>query len=41
VPRLRGRTPYTTVGDLFATACAALTAAALASTFRRRSARAR
>ena len=31
VPRLRGRTPYTTVGDLFAYASALFTAAALAA----------
>jgi apolipoprotein N-acyltransferase len=36
VPRLRGRTLYTSIGDLFALACAALAAVALAATFRRR-----
>ncbi|BDG05909.1 apolipoprotein N-acyltransferase [Anaeromyxobacter oryzae] len=36
VPRLRGRTLYTSIGDLFAYACAALAAVALAATFRRR-----
>jgi apolipoprotein N-acyltransferase len=35
VPRLRGRTPYTTVGDLFAYGCAAFGAAALAAAIRR------
>ena len=35
VPRLRGRTPYTTVGDLFAYACAAFGAVALAAAVRR------
>jgi apolipoprotein N-acyltransferase len=34
VPRSRGRTPYTTVGDLFAYACALFTAAALALAWR-------
>ena len=34
VPRLRGRTPYTTVGDLFAYASALFTAAALAAALR-------
>jgi apolipoprotein N-acyltransferase len=36
VPRLRGRTPYTTVGDLFAYACAAFTAVAFAAALRGR-----
>lgn len=36
VPRLRGRTLYTTVGDLFALACVAFTVAALAVAWRRR-----
>jgi apolipoprotein N-acyltransferase len=34
VPRLRGLTPYTRVGDLFAFTCAALGAAALAASIR-------
>ncbi len=34
VPRLRGRTPYTRVGDLFAWGCAAFTAAALVAAWR-------
>ncbi|WP_305037494.1 nitrilase-related carbon-nitrogen hydrolase, partial [Anaeromyxobacter sp. SG26] len=34
VPRLRGRTPYTTVGDLFAYASALFTVAALAAALR-------
>jgi apolipoprotein N-acyltransferase len=34
VPRLRGRTPYTTVGDLFAYASALFTAVALAAALR-------
>jgi apolipoprotein N-acyltransferase len=36
VPRLRGLTPYTRFGDLFAYACAGLTAVALAAAVRRR-----
>jgi apolipoprotein N-acyltransferase len=36
VPRLRGLTPYTRFGDLFAYACAGLTAVALAAAARRR-----
>jgi apolipoprotein N-acyltransferase len=35
VPRLRGLTPYTRFGDLFARACAAFTAAALAAALAR------
>jgi apolipoprotein N-acyltransferase len=35
VPRLRGLTPYTRFGDLFAYACAAFTAGALAAAVRR------
>jgi apolipoprotein N-acyltransferase len=34
VPRLRGRTPYTTVGDLFAYACTLAAAVALAGAWR-------
>ena len=41
VPRLRGLTPYTRFGDLFAYACAAFTAAALVAAARGRRARAR
>jgi apolipoprotein N-acyltransferase len=36
VPRLQGRTPYTTVGDLFAYVCAAFTAVAFAAALRGR-----
>ena len=36
VPRLRGLTPYTRFGDLFAWTCAAITAAALAAAVRAR-----
>ncbi|WP_242394875.1 apolipoprotein N-acyltransferase [Anaeromyxobacter oryzisoli] len=36
VPRLRGRTLYTSIGDLFAHASAAITGLALLATFRRR-----
>jgi len=36
LPLLHGRTPFTTIGDLFAWACAAASAAALAATWRRR-----
>jgi apolipoprotein N-acyltransferase len=41
VPRLRGLTPYTRVGDLFAYACAAFTVGALAAAVRRARARGR
>jgi apolipoprotein N-acyltransferase len=41
VPRLRGLTPYTRFGDLFAYACAAFAGAALAAALRRGSARGR
>ncbi len=41
VPRLRGLTPYTRFGDLFAYACAAFAGAALAAALRRGSARTR
>jgi len=40
VPVLRGRTPYTRVGDLFGLACAAATLAALAAAWGRRRGRA-
>jgi apolipoprotein N-acyltransferase len=36
LPILRGRTPFTSIGDLFAWACAALSVAALAFAWRRR-----
>jgi apolipoprotein N-acyltransferase len=40
VPVLRGRTPFTSIGDLFGLACAAATLVALAAAWRRRRARA-